>query len=372
MAYQDQFYTVGTVTVTNGSTAVTGSGTGWETALIAGGVFYAGGGAYPIQSVASDTEMTLAIPYVGVDAAGVGYAIDRQRAAAISNIAMNDRLAQIIREISIGNIEDLNALDLLANMIIVTDGAGHFAQVAKTALPISAATQSALDQKVTAGNPQISSGLRFRIGSYPNQSRMFDFSWAGGFPIWGADIEGNGNLSWQQFNGANGAYVRTPVMFLGNGNTQFNGTISKAGGTFEIDHPLDPLNKNLRHGFVESTEYVNIYRGMVELVDGRMSVDIDAAFGMTKGTFAALNADVMVSSLQNQFGPDRVWVEGPADSGTFTIVCENDQSTATIAWMVTGRRNDPFVRSHLDPNTDSQGKLIPEFEKPDYVELANV
>lgn len=121
MAYQDQFYTVGTVTVTNGSTSVTGAGTGWETALIVGGVFYAGGGAYPIQSVSSETELTLAIPYTGVDAAGTVYAIDRQRAAAISNIAMNDRLAQIIREISIGNIEDLNALDSVSNLIALAN-----------------------------------------------------------------------------------------------------------------------------------------------------------------------------------------------------------------------------------------------------------
>lgn len=121
MAYQDQFYTVGTVTVTNGSTSVTGAGTGWETALIVGGVFYAGGGAYPIQSVSNETELTLAIPYTGVDAAGTVYAIDRQRAAAISNIAMNDRLAQIIREISIGNIEDLNALDSVSNLIALAN-----------------------------------------------------------------------------------------------------------------------------------------------------------------------------------------------------------------------------------------------------------
>ena len=132
MAYQDQFYTVGTVTVTDGSTTVTGAGTGWETALIVGGVFYAGGGAYPIQSVASETELTLAIPYVGVDAAGIGYAIDRQRAAAISNIAMNDRLAQIIREISIGNIEDLNALDLMGNVVLRTNAQGKLDQSALT------------------------------------------------------------------------------------------------------------------------------------------------------------------------------------------------------------------------------------------------
>lgn len=146
MAYQDQFYTVGTVTVTGGSTAVTGAGTGWETALIVGGVFYAGGGAYPIQFVSSETELTLAIPYVGVDAAGVGYAIDRQRAAAISNIAMNDRLAQIIREISIGNIEDLNVLELVALQVIGTDAAGKLTQS-----PMTAAARALLNISGAAG-----------------------------------------------------------------------------------------------------------------------------------------------------------------------------------------------------------------------------
>lgn len=187
MAYQDQFYTVGTVTVTDGSTTVTGAGTGWETALIVGGVFYAGGGAYPIQSVSSETELTLAIPYIGVDATGVGYAIDRQRAAAISNIAMNDRLAQIIREISIGNIEDLNALEFVANRVLTTNAAGNLSLDAlgtlgrvllalaagnntqyvqgdgtlqdKAGLPVSTATQSALNSKLNLSGGNLTGAL---------------------------------------------------------------------------------------------------------------------------------------------------------------------------------------------------------------------
>ncbi|KAB2803308.1 hypothetical protein F9L06_03885 [Brucella anthropi] len=99
MAYQSQFYTAGTVTVTDGSAIVNGSDTGWETALIEGGVFYVLGNAYPILSVEDETTLTLAMPFSGEGATGLAYAIDRQRSAAVSNIAMNDRLAEIIASI---------------------------------------------------------------------------------------------------------------------------------------------------------------------------------------------------------------------------------------------------------------------------------
>ncbi|QVQ38184.1 hypothetical protein KHQ08_09485 [Pseudochrobactrum algeriensis] len=39
------------------------------------------------------------------------------------------------------------------------------------------------------------------------------------------------------------------------GNLIVPGTLSKGGGTFLIDHPLDPLNRNLRHGFVEAVRH---------------------------------------------------------------------------------------------------------------------
>lgn len=137
MAYQDRFYTTGAVTVQNGSAIVTGDGTGWETALIDGGVIFVGGGSYPIYSVESETSLTLAYPFVGVSGADLPYAIDRQRAAATSSIQMNDRLAQIIREISIGNIEQFNALTLEANKILQTNASKLLIQSDITAAALS-------------------------------------------------------------------------------------------------------------------------------------------------------------------------------------------------------------------------------------------
>ncbi|WP_433762080.1 hypothetical protein [Brucella anthropi] len=393
MAYQDQFYTVGTVTVANGSAAVTGAGTGWETALIVGGVFYAGGGAYPIQSVASETELTLAIPYVGVDAAGVGYAIDRQRAAAISNIAMNDRLAQIIREISIGNIEDLNALEFVANRSLSTDAAGNLTLIelgtlgrallalasgtsaqyvqgdgtlqAKTGLPISSATQTALDAKASL------SGAAFTGPLTTNASfRTYQSAVVGGTAQGRVYFRNDANVEIAQvgvsvitgFGNSVGFYNGQGGHWNFNNNLIVSGSISKGSGTFLIDHPLDPFNKNLRHGFVEAPRYDLIYRGTVQLVNGRATVDIDAASNMTSGTFAALTTNAVVTCLQNQDGFARL-KPGPINGGSFEIICEDEACTDLVSWVVIAERDDPFVKSDLDQNTDSDGRFVPEFEK---------
>lgn len=100
MAYQDQFYTTGRVSVTKGSATVIGTATGWQTALVESGVLYVGGTACPILSVQSETRLTLAIPYNGDTGSNLVYAIDRQRSAAVSNIKMNDRLSEIIASIT--------------------------------------------------------------------------------------------------------------------------------------------------------------------------------------------------------------------------------------------------------------------------------
>jgi hypothetical protein len=42
------------------------------------------------------------------------------------------------------------------------------------------------------------------------------------------------------------------------GNVIITGTLQKAGGSFKIDHPLDPANKYLSHSFVESSDMMNI------------------------------------------------------------------------------------------------------------------
>ncbi|HMB91945.1 MAG TPA: hypothetical protein VKP65_13915, partial [Rhodothermales bacterium] len=45
------------------------------------------------------------------------------------------------------------------------------------------------------------------------------------------------------------------------GDVNVSGTLSKGGGSFKIDHPLDPANKYLAHSFVESPDMMNVYNG---------------------------------------------------------------------------------------------------------------
>lgn len=166
-----------------------------------------------------------------------------------------------------------------------------------------------------------------------------------------------------KFNRLNGSELMT----LGNGggtNVSINGTLSKGGGTFLIDHPLDPANKNLRHGFVEAPRYDLIYRGKVKLVDGVATVNIDASSDMTDGTFAALTKNACVTSLQNQDGFARIRPSA-ISGGVFEIICEDITCTDEVAWVVVAERNDAFVRN-IDHNCErGTGRFIPEFDKED-------
>nr|DAF66357.1 MAG TPA: hypothetical protein [Caudoviricetes sp.] len=239
---------------------------------------------------------------------------------------------------------------------------------AKTGLPVSSATQTALDAKANTAGPTLTGtttidALRVGRGTTPGKVLLNNTNGVYIGEIGVGTGTGDGSKI-GFFNSVNGGWWF-------NGAVQITGTISKGGGTFLIDHPLDPLNKNLRHGFVEAPEYLNVYRGVARLQNGRVTVNIDEHFGMTPGTFWALNTDITVSSLQNQEGFARVRPEAGLTSGLLEIVCEDDGCNDLIAWAVTGRRRDAFVL-HLDGNCESAtGRFIPEFSKPDYSEIDN-
>ncbi len=139
------------------------------------------------------------------------------------------------------------------------------------------------------------------------------------------------------------------------------GNISKGSGTFLIDHPLDPTNRNLIHSFIEAPKADLFYRGKVTLSKGRASVSIDAAAQMTPGTFEALtrHAEAQVW-VQNDTGWEPV--RGKVVLGTLEIECKDPASTDTISWLVVAERADPYIR-HSD-TTDENGQLKVEVDKP--------
>ncbi|MEE9906409.1 hypothetical protein LWV33_01460 [Brucella intermedia] len=239
-------------------------------------------------------------------------------------------------------------------------GLGNVDNTSDAAKPISTATQTALNDKLSkTTDDYVDSSKNFRGPA--SRIRMGNGPWTNAFEIFanmGTDT--NFGLVIQRTSGGQ-------IMNIGSGNTanvSITGTLSKGGGTFLIDHPLDPFNKNLRHGFVEAPRYDLIYRGIVRLVNGRATVDIDDASNMSPGTFAALTTNAVVTSLQNQDGFARL-KPGVIDGGSFEIICEDDTCTDHVSWVVIAERNDPFVKSDLDRNTDDDGRFVPEFEKED-------
>jgi hypothetical protein len=148
------------------------------------------------------------------------------------------------------------------------------------------------------------------------------------------------------------------------GNLVVGGSISKGSGTFHIDHPTDPNNRDLIHGFIEAPRYELIYRGSVQLVNGAAVVDIDAASGMTAGTFAALTQRAQgeawnESSDENNFDLVRLW----KIEGSKAFIKSNDpNATFKVGWLVIAERNDLFIKT--SEGTDSEGHLIVELDKP--------
>lgn len=75
-----RWYRTGTVTVTNGSTAVVGVGTGWAfgSSIREGDLFTIDGSKfYEVATVSGATGMTLATPYAEATQAGIAYAVIR-------------------------------------------------------------------------------------------------------------------------------------------------------------------------------------------------------------------------------------------------------------------------------------------------------
>ncbi|MDX0425135.1 pyocin knob domain-containing protein [Sinorhizobium medicae] len=119
-------YVTGTVSVTAGSAVVTGSGTAWATALIAGGIFgldSSNGNPVPILSVDSNTQLTLAKPWRGTTAAGQGYWIVRDTAYLQQQTVNAQALSTYIQRLDNAALAALAGLDPAADKFAYFTGA---------------------------------------------------------------------------------------------------------------------------------------------------------------------------------------------------------------------------------------------------------
>ena len=134
-------------------------------------------------------------------------------------------------------------------------------------------------------------------------------------------------------NGNSDALHSSSAAFNGQATTSANqtrvGVLSKASGSFSIDHPLDPHGKILNHYFIEGPEMLNIYRGSATLdASGRAEVSLPDYFD-------ALNRNPMVQLTG--VGTHDVHVAEDVTGSRFTI---GGQPGAKVYWQVTGERTD--------------------------------
>jgi hypothetical protein len=125
------------------------------------------------------------------------------------------------------------------------------------------------------------------------------------------------------------------------GDVDVNGTLSKSGGSFKIDHPLNPANQYLYHSFVESPDMMNVYNGNVVLDEnGDAWVELPAYF-------EALNRDYRYQlTAIGAPGPNLYIAEEIAEN-RFKVA--GGEPGAKVSWQVTGIRQDPWANANRIP-----------------------
>jgi hypothetical protein len=126
-----------------------------------------------------------------------------------------------------------------------------------------------------------------------------------------------------------------------NGDVVVTGNLSKGGGSFKIDHPLDPETKYLSHSFVESPDMMNVYNGNVTLdVNGEAWVEMPE-------WFEALNCDFRYQ-LTPIGGPGpNLYIAREVQDNRFQIA--GGTPGLKVSWQVTGIRQDPYANANRMP-----------------------
>jgi len=139
------------------------------------------------------------------------------------------------------------------------------------------------------------------------------------------------------------------------GDVYVGGTLSKAGGTFKIDHPQDPENKYLVHSFVESPDMMNVYNGNITTdATGVATVELPAYF-------ESLNKDFryQLTVISGDFA--QAIVGQKVHDNKFVI--KTNMPNIEVSWQVTGIRKDAWANAHrvqaeVEKESFNKGKYL--------------
>ena len=129
------------------------------------------------------------------------------------------------------------------------------------------------------------------------------------------------------------------------GRAHVTGNLSKGGGSFKIDHPLDPEHKYLYHSFVESPDMMNVYNGNVTTDDhGYAVVELPE-------WFEALNRDFryQLTVIDEADGPEFVQAKVVREVARNAFAVRTSAPRTRVSWLVTGIRRDAYAEKHRIP-----------------------
>lgn len=168
------------------------------------------------------------------------------------------------------------------------------------------------------------------------------------FGVYGSSSNGTGLYA----SGSTGVYAYssngtglyanggTGTAALFDGTVTVTGNLSKGGGSFLIDHPLDPANKSLYHSFVESPDMKNIYDGVAILdANGEAVVTLPDWFGTLNSEFRYQLTCLGSVAL--------VYISKKIENNQFTIA--GGHAGMEVSWQVTGTRQDAWAQQHRIP-----------------------
>jgi len=172
--------------------------------------------------------------------------------------------------------------------------------------------------------------------------------------VYGA-VWGGSGINYGIYGEASGGTTNWAGYFLG--NVSVTGTLSKGGGSFKIDHPLDPANKYLYHSFVESPDMMNIYNGNV-VTDGSGYATVTLP-----DWFEALNKEFRYQlTVIGDFA--QAIISQKIQNNQFII--RTDKPGIEVSWQVTGIRHDKFAEKYRIPVEENKtGEDVGKYLHPD-------
>jgi hypothetical protein len=124
------------------------------------------------------------------------------------------------------------------------------------------------------------------------------------------------------------------------GNLNVTGKLTKGGGSFKIDDPLDPAHKYLSHSFVESPDMMNVYNGNITTDEHGLATVVLPDY------FEALNRDFRYQlTVIGQFA--QAIVQQELQHNRFRI--KTSKPSVKVSWQVTGIRHDAYADAYRIP-----------------------